>query len=77
MKTDIERVLYYLKSRDTWENYVIARHSLSDIEKLCNKRKYQFCKEDNGLEIKLEEIGKIFEKNMSEKAPKERKTWHY
>ena len=56
---------------------MIARHSLSDIVKLCNKRKYQFCKEDNGLEIKLEEIGKIFEKNMSEKAPKERKIWHY
>ena len=123
VEMDIERMLYYSKSGDTWKDYVIARHSLSDIVetsimKICQIFIYHGVKinieiekelvytdakwssfiitqillnciqyrkeeeptihiyvkkakestslviEDNGLGIKPEEIGKIFEKGF-------------
>ena len=41
VEMDIERVLYYSKSGDTWKDYVIARHSLADIVEASIMKIYQ------------------------------------
>ena len=41
VEMDIERMLYYSKSNDTWKDYVIARHSLREIVESSIMKVYQ------------------------------------